>query len=241
VRALAFALVCAALGCRAAAERDPELPRLPGADDVDDRCVERVAGERVRVPVAAHDGQKGAAQPLVVIVSFSDFQCPHCGRLAQALDELVRAYPDDVRLVFKHFPLRMHPDAELGARATLAAAAQGRFWAMHDRLFATRQMKREATLAHARELGLDEDAFAAALDDAALVERVAADRSLGATLGVRSTPTFFVNGRPFAGALEGERLRAIVDEERAAASRLVEAGCARESIPGKLARAARSP
>jgi protein-disulfide isomerase len=241
VRALAFVLAIAAASCRGAAERDPELPPLPSADDVDDRCVELVEGPRVRVPVTAEDPQKGAVQPLVVVVELSDFQCPFCGRLAEGLDEIVRTYPDDVRLVFKQFPLRMHPDAELGARAALAAQAQGRFWAMHDRLFATRQMKRDATLAHAREIGLDEDAFAAALDDPAVAERVAADRSLGASLGVRSTPTFFVNGRPFAGALEGERLRAIVEEELAAASRLVEAGCERATIPGKVARAATSP
>jgi len=129
----------------------------------------------------------------------------------------------------------------LGARAALAAHAQGRFWAMHDRLFSTRQMKREATLAHANAIGLDEGAFAAALDDPAIAQRVEADRALGSRLGVRSTPTFFVNGRPFAGALEGERLHAIVEEERAAASRLVEAGCERGTIPGKIARAAASP
>jgi protein-disulfide isomerase len=241
VRSWLAALALAALGCRGGGERDAQLPPLPGPDDVDDRCIELVDGTRVRVPVAADDPQKGAAQPLVVVVELSDFQCPFCGRLAQALDEVVLAYPDDVRLVFKQFPLRMHPDAELGARAALAAHAQGRFWAMHDRLFTTRRMKREATLAHARALGLDEDAFAAALDDPAIADRVAADLALGAGLGVRSTPTFFVNGRPFAGALEGERLHAIVEEERAAASRLIEAGCERSTIPGKIARAAASP
>ena len=207
--------------------------------DVDDSLSHLVDGERVRVPVQANDPHKGAAAPLVTIVEFSDFQCPFCGRLAEALDEVVAAYPEDVRLVFKHFPLPMHADAEPGARATLAAHEQGKFWEMHDLLFANaRAMSRADLLAHARTLGLDMTRFEADLDSDALKRRVADDTSLGKTLEVSSTPTFFVNGREFKGAMAAEQIKRIVEEERSKALTLVDAGSRREEVYARIMRAA---
>src|SRR5690606_9962715 len=133
--------------------------------DVDDSLSHLVQGERARVSYGEDDPYKGAAAPLVTIVEFSDFQCPYCGRLAAALDEVVADYPEDVRLVFKQYPLPMHADAEPGARAALAAHAQGKFWEMHDALFAnSREMSRGALIAHARTIGLDMKRFEADLD-----------------------------------------------------------------------------
>ncbi|HET6585643.1 MAG TPA: DsbA family protein [Nannocystaceae bacterium] len=247
VRATIFAAAILALACKGdAAKADPVFERpLAAIDAVDDSLANIVQADgqaRVRVPVTADDPSKGAAEPLVVIVEFSDFQCPHCGRGAQAFDELVAAYPQDVRLVFKQFPLPMHPDAELGSRATIAAAAQGKFWAMHDRLFENRtRMKRDDVVAHAKDLGLAESAFAAALDDPRTAERVQADKAFGLALGVRGTPSFFVNGVPYSGALPGDKLQAIVERERALGRALVDAGSARTEVYARIMRASPDP
>jgi protein-disulfide isomerase len=172
-------------------------------------------------------------------VEFSDFQCPFCGQFADTLHELERSYPDDVRVVFKQFPLPMHPDAELGSRATIAALAQGKFWAMHDLLFTNRtKMKREDVVAHANDLGLDVAKFEAALDDPATAARVKADKAFGISLGVRGTPSFFVNGRSFSGALPPEKLGEIIEAERKLGQALVDAGSARAEVYARIQRAA---
>jgi protein-disulfide isomerase len=237
-------LVCTLLlACKGGESKaDPTFAQpLAAIDAVDDQHADIVRADgqpRVRVPVTADDPSKGAAEPVVVVVEFSDFQCPHCGRAAEAFDELVAAYPQDVRLVFKQFPMPMHPDAELGSRATIAAGAQGRFWAMHDLLFAHRtQMKRDDVVAHAKDLGLDVAKFEAALDDPATAERVKADKGLGLAVGVRGTPSFFVNGRPFSGALPPEKLREIVESERKLGQSLVDAGSARTEVYARILRA----
>lgn len=228
-----------ATGCGEPAAADASVPALSTPADVDDAQGALVTGERVAVPIEPDDPSKGAAEPLVVIVEYSDFQCPHCGRFAAALDELLAAYPDDVRIVFKQFPLPMHPDAELGARATLAARAQGKFWAMHDRLFANRtSMSRDDVVAHAKAIGLDTAAFETALDDGSTGARVAADKRAGMVVGVRGTPSFFVNGRAYSGALEPAALAAVVEEERALGQRLIEAGSTRAHVHGRIMRAA---
>jgi protein-disulfide isomerase len=239
-RAFVVSLVLlAAVACAPEGAPDPQLAPLVAANDVADTNVALVTGAREVVPVEADDPSKGAAEPLVVIVEYSDFQCPHCGRFASALDELVVAYPDDVRIVFKQFPLPMHPDAEIGARAALAARAQGKFWAMHDRLFANRsKMSRDDVVDHAKALGLELPAFETALDDGSTGARVAADKRAGAVIGVRGTPSFFVNGLPFSGALPPEELGAVVEQERDLGRRLVEAGTPRAHVPGVIMRAA---
>jgi protein-disulfide isomerase len=246
-RAAFLGALLVALGCRQSghSEADPVYATaLPGVEAVDgalDAMVDADGQPRLRVVVGEGDPSKGAAEPLVVIVEFSDFGCPHCGRAADAFAELVAAYPQDVRLVFKQFPLPMHPDAEIAARATIAAAAQGRFWAMHDRLFAMRKTKREDVVEYAKELGLDVASFEAALDDPATAARVQADKDLGVSVGVRGTPSFFVNGRPFSGALPPDKLREIVDGERKLGQALVDAGSARTEVYARIQRRAVSP
>jgi protein-disulfide isomerase len=222
-------------------EPDPSYSApLVTMEDVDDSLAEHVQGDRVRVPYDAHAAIKGAEQPLVTIVEFSDFQCPFCGQFANTLDELLSSYPEDVRLVFMQYPMPMHPDAPLGAKATLAAAGQGRFWAMHDRLFAHRTaMKRDDLLEHAKALGLDVAAFEAALDDPATGHRLEVEQALGHRLAVRGTPTFFVNGRGQAGAMDGAAVAKLVEEERQHAKRLLDAGAKREEIYARIMRAAR--
>ena len=221
-------------------EKDPEYAgTLVTMEDVDDSLAELVEGERFRVTYGPDDAIMGAAEPTVTIVEFSDFQCPFCGKFAQTLDELADAYPEDVRVVFKQFPLPMHPDAELGAKAAIAAGEQGYFWAMHDRLFENRQaMKRDDLIGHAKALGLDTAKFEADLDSDATAHRLEREKREGRRLGVRGTPAFFVNGRQMAGAVDGAALKALVDEEREVAKSLLEAGAARGELYARISRAA---
>jgi protein-disulfide isomerase len=198
-----------------------------------------VQGPRVRAKISEQDPALGAAIPLVTIVEYSDFQCPYCGKLAQTLEELVREQGQDVKLVFKQFPLPMHAQAEPAARAALAAQQQGKFWELHDKLFANQQALSNADLeAYARGAGLDIERWRTDFESDALRQRVRDDLQLGRTLGVSSTPTFYVNGRFFKGAQPPEQVRAIIEEELAAARTLLEAGVKREELYARFLHAA---
>jgi protein-disulfide isomerase len=147
-----------------------------------------------RVRVALEGPMKGPADAKVTIVEFSDFQCPYCKRAADVVSEVSTKYGDDVRVVFRNFPLPYHKSANLAAQASLAAHEQGKFWEMHDQLFAHQQtLDRAAIDGFARELGLDTAKFAAALDSGKYAAAVNADLLAGGPL-VDGTPTLFVNG-----------------------------------------------
>ena len=110
--------------------------RIIQPEEVDGKHDALVVGQRVRAKIDEQDPATGAAVPLVTIVEYSDFQCPYCSRLAETLHEVVGEHDQDVKLVFKQFPLPMHPQAEPAARAALAAHRQGKFWPFHDKMFA---------------------------------------------------------------------------------------------------------
>ena len=241
---LLVALVVTSASCKKTeAEADPTFQKaLPTMEDVGDEHAALVKGgpDRVRVPYTKDDAIYGAAEPLVTIVEFSDFQCPFCGRFAQTLHELQRSYPDDVRLVFKQFPLPMHPNATPAAKAAIAASAQGKFWAMHDHMFAHRtDLGDEALVDAAGDLGMDEAAFKAALAAPETQRRLEREVGLGKQLGVRGTPAFFVNGRKFSGAMDPGDLSALVEEERAFAKSIIDAGAERASVYAHIMRASR--
>ncbi|RMG94814.1 MAG: thioredoxin [Deltaproteobacteria bacterium] len=216
--------------------------KLASLDDVDDSLNDKVEGERVRVLYDPDkDPHKGAAEPLVTIVEFSDFQCPYCSRLAKTLDEVLAAYPNDVRLVFKQFPLPMHKDAALGAEAALAAGEQGKYWEMHDKLFANqRAMSRADIEKYAQEIGLDMAKFKKALDDGTYKKKVQEDMNQGKSLGVRSTPTFFVNGKMQRGALGADAIKKLVEDEIKQAKKLLDAGAKRNEIYARIMKAAKA-
>jgi protein-disulfide isomerase len=217
----------------------PTADKVVGTEQVDDSLSNLVEGERLRAEYGAGDPWKGAAEPLVTIVEFSDFECPFCGKLATTLESVAARYPDDVRLVFKQFPLAMHARAEPAARASVAAHAQGKFWEMHDALFADRSKLSDADiLAHAKAIGLDTAKFEKDLADPATQAKVAAEMNEGRVLEVASTPTFFVNGRRVQGAKDVDAIVQIVEEERAAANRLLAAGAQRSEIYARIMRAA---
>jgi len=141
----------------------------------------------------------------VTLFEFSDFRCPYCRRVQPALEKLLARHPDDVRLVFKHFPV-VSPDSGRAAIAAVAAGWQGRFWEMHDALFALqgRPLSEQAVLAIAADLGLDVERYRADLRDPAAKALVEADARTGRNLGLRGTPAFLIDGRLLGGALPYE-------------------------------------
>jgi protein-disulfide isomerase len=134
----------------------------------------------------------------VTVVEFADFECPFCQHIAPELDALWQRRQTAVRFVYKFMPLPMHPHGESAARAAIAAQAQGKFWEMHDKLFANGEHLDDANiLAYAAAIGLDLDRFRADLQSPATKARLDADRKLGDALKVKGTPTIFINGREY--------------------------------------------
>ncbi len=156
---------------------------------------------------------KGPEQAPVAVVVFSDFQCPYCAKLQPLLDQILKAYPQEVKVVYKQFPLQMHPFSMSASLAAMAANRQGKFWPMHDKIFESYQSVNEAKLSgFAKELGLDMAKFDKDIADPKLKEQVLRDRQEGIAAGVRGTPTLFVNGRQVRDrSFEG--LKALVDGE----------------------------
>lgn len=138
---------------------------------------------------------KGAEKAAVTITIFSDFQCPYCARLLPALEQVLSAYPKRVRLVFKQFPLSMHKFAQPAALASLAARNQGKFWPLHDLLFANYNKLTDVRIRElAESVGLDMVRFDQDVANPALQQEVAADLQLGTKAGVRGTPAAYING-----------------------------------------------
>jgi protein-disulfide isomerase len=131
------------------------------------------------------------------------------------LKEVQKHYGDDkASIIFKHFPLSFHKDAQLASEATMAADAQGKFWEMHDKIFANqKKIKRPDLDGYAKEIGLDMGKFKAALDNGEFTARVKADMGEGQKAGVRGTPSIFVNGRKYQGQRDAKAMIAIIDKE----------------------------
>lgn len=138
----------------------------------------------------------GPADAPVTIVVFKDFECPPCAKASPLLKEVANAYPQQVKLVFKHFPLGMHKNAKPAAIAAMAADRQGKFWPMHDLLFANyNKLNPQKITQLAQQAGLDMVQFEIDRKDPRLKQQLTADQREGKKVGVRGTPTIFVNGR----------------------------------------------
>jgi len=173
----------------------------------------------LQVPVEpGRDHVRGPEQALVTVVEYGDFECPYCGRAEPVVRELLRDF-GDVRYVWRHLPLHdVHPNAQRAAEAAEAAAAQGAFWQMHDRLLEHQQALGPAELVpHAAAVGIDVELFVNALKLHTGAPHIAEDVD-GADLSrVSGTPTFFVNGRRHYGGFDLEALTASVKTARARA------------------------
>ena len=171
-----------------------------------------------RLEVAADGPARGPATAPVTIVEFSDFECPFCARVVPTLEQVKEKYGDQVRIVFRQYPLDMHPNAAKAAEASLCAQDQGKFWEMHDAMFADQKKLAVADLkATAGTLGLDAAAFGSCLDSGKHGPKVKEDMKAGVLAGVSGTPALFVNGRFLNGAVPFEAIAEVVDDELARA------------------------
>jgi protein-disulfide isomerase len=168
---------------------------------------------KVDVPVGDSPA-KGPKSAPVTIVIFSDFQCPFCSRVEPTLAQLEKDYAGKLRFVWKNQPLPFHDKAKPAAEAAMAAGAQGKFWEMHDKLFANQQSLDRATFEkHAQELGLNMEKFKSDLDTHKFEEQIKKDSEEGTKVGANGTPTFFINGYQLVGAQPVDAFKKLIDEQ----------------------------
>ena len=148
-------------------------------------------------PIEATDHVIGPAHARVVLVEYGDFECPNCKQAAPVVKLLLAEFRDRVRFGYRHFPLEeVHPHALMAAQAAEAAGAQGKFWPMHDLLFEHQHaLKAHHLREYAERLELDMTRYTAEMSDTVYLQRVREHEKSGKESGVRSTPTFFLDGR----------------------------------------------
>jgi protein-disulfide isomerase len=154
----------------------------------------------------------------IVIVEFSDFQCPYCRRFhEETYQDLLAAYPGKIRFVYRNLPLppTMHPDAMSAAVASLCANDQNAYWNYHDKLFGSESLNEETYIQYATDLGLNVEEFTACLSSGKHDDFIKQDMAFSSNLGVQSTPTFFVNGLAVVGAQPLSSFTQLIDKELA--------------------------
>ncbi|PQA56880.1 DsbA family protein [Siphonobacter curvatus] len=154
--------------------------------------------------VSSQDHAIGKADANLVIVEYGDYQCPYCGAAYPVLKELMREFGDQIKFVFRNFPLsEIHPFARPAALVAEAAALQGKFWEMHDAIYENQSsLSTDFLFELADQLGLDPTQLQSDLKQDSVEERVDADFESGMRSGVNGTPSFFVNGQKFNGGAE---------------------------------------
>ncbi len=167
--------------------------------------------------LAANGHAKGPVDAPVVLVEFSDYECPACGAAFRPVENLLARYPNQIRFVYRHFPLiGTHPNAVPAAEAAECAEDQGKFWELHDALFLNQSTwvpsGREGIRSQASQIGLDMDSFDRCIASRTHLSTIQSDLDDGIRFGVYSTPTFFVNGKRFDGFSQSQ-LEAAVEAE----------------------------
>lgn len=168
---------------------------------------------KLKIPVSKEDHSQGPEKAPLLLVEYGDYQCPYCRQAHPIVKRLQKALGENLKFVFRNFPLsEMHPDALNAAMVAEAAAMQGKFWEMHDLLYENQDQLDLGSLGrYAESLKLDVDGLNEAAGGASVEKRIQADFEGGVRSGVNGTPTFFVNGvrydgdwqyGPFLGALK---------------------------------------
>ncbi|HTA76099.1 MAG TPA: DsbA family protein [bacterium] len=159
---------------------------------------------KLKIPVSKDDHFQGPDKAPLVLVEYGDYQCPHCGHAYPIVKRIQKALGDQLKFVFRNFPLaEVHPDAVNAAKVAEAAALQKKFWEMHDMLFEKQtNLDVESLGDYAAELGLNVEKLNEAVGTAAVENRVEADFEGGVRSGVNGTPTFFINGARYDGDWE---------------------------------------
>jgi protein-disulfide isomerase len=174
---------------------------------------------RLTPPVTERDHAQGPADARVTLVEFGDFECPHCGALHPLIQDARKAFGDNLRFVFRHFPLRSsHPHSLAAAKAAEAAGEQGKFWEMYDLLYRRQtQLADEDLLRHAGAIGLDPDRFRRELPARAHEARIREDLASASQSGAGGTPSLFINGELYRGSLDRDDLFAALARAAVAA------------------------
>ena len=173
----------------------------------------RLLDDPVTIPTAGSPSI-GPPNAAVTLVEFSDFECPYCAAAVPQIQAVLKAYPAQVKLVFKQFPLEIHSQADLAAAAAIAAHKQGKFWPMHDAMYAHHDdLSRKNILELARQAGLDMNRFEKDIDSTEVRETVVRDVQDGDRAGVEGTPTLFLNGQRYNGAIALASLKPVLDSE----------------------------
>jgi protein-disulfide isomerase len=175
----------------------------------DDRSGQGLKLAEVNVANAPMRGSPDAA---VTITEYADFQCPFCASARNSVDQVLREYSGRVKLIFKSFPLDFHADSKLAHQAALVAGKQGKFWEMHDLIFARQStIKRDDLFAMAKSLGLEMDRFARDVESEEVRAQIEAEHAEGQRRGVQGTPTFYVDGDELEGAASVAQFEAKID------------------------------
>ncbi len=169
--------------------------------------------------VTSQDHIKGNPDAYVTLVEYSDFQCPACRTYYPLLKQLNEKHPDDVRIVYRHFPLvQIHPYAVPAAQASEAAGIQGKFWEMHDKLFETQDGWSKGGVPDgffsdlAGTIGLDVEKFKKDMDSSEVKSKIERDKQFGDKLNVTGTPTFYLNGKKLSNPKSFEELDSLIDD-----------------------------
>jgi protein-disulfide isomerase len=171
---------------------------------------------RVYPVVPGESPWKGAKDALITIVEFTDFQCPYCLRGDSTMDQILEAYPTQVRLYVKNNPLPFHKNAFRAAQAALAANRQGKYWEMHKLLFNnSKTLSEENIQSFAKQIGLNMEQFKKDIEDPQIKKQIEADKVQAKEVTATGTPTFFINGRKIRGAQKLEAFKAVINEELA--------------------------
>ena len=157
---------------------------------------------------------RGNPSAPVMIIEFSDYQCPYCHQVEPTLKQVLAKYGDKVSFAYRDFPLsQMHAQAEIAAEASRCAEEQGKFWEYHDQLFATGKLEKDALVQYAKDLNLDDQKFTACLSSEKYKADIQKDVTEGRKAGVTGTPGFFINGITLEGAKQQESFTKIIDDE----------------------------
>lgn len=192
-----------AMVAQAPVPSQPSLPTEPSPPAPPAKPVKQVGPE---------DHIRGNKDAKVTLIEYSDFECPFCKRHTPSMEQALKDFPKDVRVVYRHYPLTsIHPNAQKAAESAECAAKLGgndAFWKMHDKLFAAAAFSPEGFVSMAKEIGLKEADFKKCLDSGEMANRVNADVASGNDSGVEGTPATFINGQLVSGAVPYASMKA---------------------------------
>jgi len=221
---LAAAALFAITGCKGKTQQnpDPNAQQAPVAAAAQDaNAAANTLPKDDSLPLVLRLGVlpvKGNLSAPVTIVEFSDYECPFCSRAEPTIKQLLTDMPNDVRVAFINMPLPMHKNAESAAKAALAAGKQGKYWEMHEKLFANQRALNDGFYeSAAKEIGINVDQFKADMNSKEIADMINASKAAGQPYGIGGTPSFLINGVVFVGAQPIEKFKEVINQELARA------------------------